>query len=122
MAATLSAATPVLVDSDEYLEYVPPATSTLAGGTVEVNLSADGYGVDSTGRINAVAVSALYEPALEVGPTDLFCPVEMENLLGEDAADWARLAAEKDARVWLYGKQGMAPGRKMGHVNRLKRP
>ena len=46
--------------------------------------------------------------------------VEMENLLGAEADDWLRLAGEAEARVWLYGKGDARPGRKMGHVNRLR--
>jgi len=55
-----------------------------------------------------------------LGPTRPLAHVEMENLLGHEADDWARLAAEPDARVWLYGKGEARPGRKMGHVNRLR--
>ena len=55
-----------------------------------------------------------------LGPTEPFAAVEMENLLGDDALDWRRLAAEPGARLWLYGKRDIAPGRKMGHVNRLR--
>ncbi len=55
-----------------------------------------------------------------LGPTEPFAAVEMQNLLGEEANDWARFAAEPNARIWLYGKAEAAPGRKMGHVNRLK--
>jgi 5-(carboxyamino)imidazole ribonucleotide synthase len=54
-----------------------------------------------------------------LGPTDPMARVEMTNLLGDDAAEWRRLAAERDARLWLYGKREARPGRKMGHVNRL---
>ena len=43
----------------------------------------------------------------------------MTNLIGEDAKDWEKLAAEPETRVWLYGKAEARPGRKMGHVNRL---
>ena len=28
--------------------------------------------------------------------------------------------ADPAARLWLYGKRETAPGRKMGHVNRLR--
>ncbi len=42
----------------------------------------------------------------------------MENLIGDEAADWHRLAAE-DAALHLYGKAEIRPGRKMGHVTRL---
>lgn len=43
----------------------------------------------------------------------------MTNLIGEDALDWARLAADPGARLHLYGKRSVRAGRKMGHVNRL---
>jgi 5-(carboxyamino)imidazole ribonucleotide synthase len=55
-----------------------------------------------------------------LGPAEPFAAVEMRNLLGEDAGRWQELAAEPDARLWLYGKREVEPGRKMGHVNRLK--
>ncbi|MGX1308884.1 5-(carboxyamino)imidazole ribonucleotide synthase [Amorphus suaedae] len=48
--------------------------------------------------------------------------VEMENLIGADADRWAELLAEPGARLHLYGKHEARPGRKMGHVNRLKSP
>ena len=54
-----------------------------------------------------------------LGPTDPLVSVEMTNLLGDEALDWAALAADPAARLWLYGKREVAPGRKMGHVNRL---
>lgn len=43
----------------------------------------------------------------------------MENLLGDDALSWAKLAAEPGAYLHLYGKADVRPGRKMGHVTRL---
>jgi len=49
----------------------------------------------------------------------LRCPVEMENLIGDDALGWAAILAEPGARLHLYGKSAVRPGRKMGHVNRL---
>jgi 5-(carboxyamino)imidazole ribonucleotide synthase len=54
-----------------------------------------------------------------LGPTAATCHVEMTNLLGSEAAGWARLAREPETRLWLYGKRGAEAGRKMGHVNRL---
>ena len=54
-----------------------------------------------------------------LGPTTMFSAVEMENLLGDQALDWPKLASEPGARLWLYGKRDIEPGRKMGHVNRL---
>jgi 5-(carboxyamino)imidazole ribonucleotide synthase len=43
----------------------------------------------------------------------------MTNLFGEDADAWARIAAEPQARLHLYGKREARASRKMGHVNRL---
>ncbi len=44
----------------------------------------------------------------------------MDNLLGDDAARWLELARDPHARLHLYGKPDARPGRKMGHVTRLK--
>jgi 5-(carboxyamino)imidazole ribonucleotide synthase len=44
---------------------------------------------------------------------------EMTNLIGREALDWPRLAAEPGACLHLYGKHEARPGRKMGHVTRL---
>lgn len=56
-----------------------------------------------------------------LGGTDRIVDTEMENLIGGDAADWRNLLAEPDARLHLYGKSEVRPGRKMGHVNRIRR-
>jgi 5-(carboxyamino)imidazole ribonucleotide synthase len=55
-----------------------------------------------------------------LGPTAPLARVEMQNLLGFEAEDWAGLAADPDARLWLYGKRRPREGRKMGHMNRLR--
>ncbi|HEX2560343.1 5-(carboxyamino)imidazole ribonucleotide synthase [Phenylobacterium sp.] len=55
-----------------------------------------------------------------LGPTAPIAEVEMLNLLGPEAHGWARLAAEPETRVHLYGKRDAKPGRKMGHVNRIR--
>ncbi len=43
----------------------------------------------------------------------------MENLLGEEIANWPSLVAEPEAHVHIYGKGDPRPGRKMGHVTRV---
>jgi 5-(carboxyamino)imidazole ribonucleotide synthase len=55
-----------------------------------------------------------------LGPTRAIAQVEMLNLLGEEADAWAKFAAEPETRVHLYGKRGARPGRKMGHLNRVR--
>jgi 5-(carboxyamino)imidazole ribonucleotide synthase len=55
-----------------------------------------------------------------LGPTAPLARIEMENLIGPDTDNWLEIAHERDARLHLYGKGEARPGRKMGHVNRLK--
>jgi 5-(carboxyamino)imidazole ribonucleotide synthase len=54
-----------------------------------------------------------------LGSTARHSDAVMENLIGEDAADWKALAAKGDA-LHLYGKSEIRAGRKMGHVTYLK--
>lgn len=65
-------------------------------------------------HIRAVADWPLASPAR-------LCDAEMINLIGDDVNQWAAYAAEPNTRVHLYGKREARPGRKMGHVTRLKR-
>jgi 5-(carboxyamino)imidazole ribonucleotide synthase len=55
-----------------------------------------------------------------LGPVTALAHVEMENLIGDEVHRWPELIGEAEARVWLYGKDEARPGRKMGHVNRLR--
>lgn len=54
-----------------------------------------------------------------LGPTTRRGGIEMLNLIGDDAQEWASLAADPAARLHLYGKRSARAGRKMGHVTRL---
>lgn len=45
---------------------------------------------------------------------------EMENLIGADVERWADYVAEPGAHLHLYNKGEARPGRKMGHVTRLR--
>jgi len=51
-----------------------------------------------------------------LGTTERHSEARMQNLIGEDANDWTRLAADPGACLHLYGKGEARPGRKMGHV------
>ena len=55
-----------------------------------------------------------------LGSTERHSDAEMVNLIGKDALDWPRLAAEPGTALHLYGKRDARPGRKMGHVTRLR--
>ncbi len=77
--------------------------------------------------IDACAVSQFEQQVravcgLPLGDPSPFAAAEMENLIGADAARWPELLAEPGARLHLYGKRAARPGRKMGHVTRLKGP
>jgi len=56
-----------------------------------------------------------------LGPTTRLADIEMLNLIGDDANDWARHAGDPDARLHLYAKRDARTGRKMGHVTKLIR-
>ena len=61
---------------------------------------------------------------LSLGSPRLVSPVVMVNLLGDawenGMPDWASLLTDPDAKLHLYGKTGVRPGRKMGHFCILK--
>jgi 5-(carboxyamino)imidazole ribonucleotide synthase len=58
--------------------------------------------------------------ALPLGATTLAAKgVVMDNLIGEDAHDWAGILSDPANHLHLYGKAAVRPGRKMGHVTRL---
>ena len=54
-----------------------------------------------------------------LGSAERHSDAEMVNLIGKEALDWPRLAAEPGACLHLYGKRDAREGRKMGHVTRL---
>ena len=57
---------------------------------------------------------------LPLGSTALTAPrVQMRNLIGEQAHDWAEILSDPAAHLHLYGKRVPRPGRKMGHVTTI---
>lgn len=57
---------------------------------------------------------------LPLGSTRRRGIITMTNLVGDEVNDWAALMAEPGAHLHLYGKGEPRPGRKMGHVTRIK--
>ncbi|RDE08047.1 5-(carboxyamino)imidazole ribonucleotide synthase [Pelagibacterium lacus] len=57
-----------------------------------------------------------------LGQTTRLADVVMENLIGNEIADIAGLAAAPGVRPHVYGKAEARAGRKMGHVNRVVLP
>jgi len=109
----------------DYVGVIGIELFELAGGRLLVNEIAprvhnsghwtqDGCEVDQFEQhIRAVA-------GWPLGPTRPIAQVEMLNLLGDEADAWARYAAEPETRLHLYGKRETRPGRKMGHINRVR--
>ena len=64
--------------------------------------------------VRSVCGWPLGDPARVAG-----CRVEMQNLIGDEVAQWSSVLAEPGAFLHLYGKAEARPGRKMGHVTRL---
>ena len=58
---------------------------------------------------------------LPLGDGSRYADIVMENLIGDDILQVPSILREKDASLHLYGKGAPRPGRKMGHVNRIKR-
>jgi 5-(carboxyamino)imidazole ribonucleotide synthase len=56
---------------------------------------------------------------LPLGTTERHSDAVMKNLIGDEVNQWLDLLAEPGARLHLYGKSEIRPGRKMGHVTRL---
>ena len=56
-----------------------------------------------------------------LGDGQRYADVVMENLIGDDMDRVPALAKMPDCALHLYGKAETKPGRKMGHVNHIKR-
>jgi 5-(carboxyamino)imidazole ribonucleotide synthase len=56
---------------------------------------------------------------LPLGDAARFADAVMDNLLGAEVERWRAILAEPGARLHLYGKAEIRPGRKLGHVTRL---
>lgn len=57
---------------------------------------------------------------LPLGDGSRHSDVVMENLIGDDVLAVPAILKERHAALHLYGKGAPRPGRKMGHVNRVK--
>ncbi|NBZ88335.1 5-(carboxyamino)imidazole ribonucleotide synthase [Stagnihabitans tardus] len=57
---------------------------------------------------------------LPLGDGSRHSDVVMENLIGDDVLKVPAILKERHAALHLYGKGAPRPGRKMGHVNRVK--
>ncbi len=56
---------------------------------------------------------------LPLGSVEHHSDAVMKNLLGDDVERWREALNDPAAKLHLYGKREVKPGRKMGHVTRL---
>ncbi len=92
-------------------------------GTLLVNEIAPRVHNSGHWTIEACAISQFEQHIRAVagwplGDTARHSDAVMENLIGEEAADYLKLA-QSPGGLHLYGKSEIRPGRKMGHITRL---
>lgn len=95
-----------------------------AGHAVLVNEIAPRVHNSGHWTIDGASVSQFEQHIRAVAGLPLGVPIrrgriEMTNLLGADVEDYRRYLSEPDTAVHLYGKTGVRPGRKMGHVTKV---
>lgn len=106
LTTELSALSAAPAGSTELLSYQPPAGSTLTGGSLDVNMSGDGYG-PSSGQPTAAGFARLYEPTVE---TTFFQCVAYLVVCGSGADYTGVVALPNDAQGQLIAGAGCASG------------
>jgi 5-(carboxyamino)imidazole ribonucleotide synthase len=124
IAEATAVATRMLTDLD-YVGVMGVEFFVLGDDGVLVNEFAPRVHNSGHWTIDACAVSQFEQHIRAVAGWPLGDPARhsdcaMENLIGDEAGRWRDLSQEANACVHLYGKRQTFPGRKMGHVTRLK--
>ncbi len=114
-----------LLDELDYVGVIGVEFFVAANGEVIVNEYAPRVHNSGHWTLEACAVSQFEQHIRAVAGWPLGAAARhsnavMENLIGEEAHGWRARAAEVGAALHLYGKREARPGRKMGHVTRLK--
>jgi 5-(carboxyamino)imidazole ribonucleotide synthase len=110
----------------DYVGVIGVEFFVLADGALLVNEFAPRVHNSGHWTIDACACSQFEQHIRAISGWPLGDPVRhsdavMENLIGPDAEHWREAARTRQLCVHLYGKDEARPGRKMGHVTRLKR-
>lgn len=58
---------------------------------------------------------------LPLGSVKQTSKVKMKNLIGNDILKWKKIVKNKNAKIHIYGKDTIKPGRKMGHINFIEK-
>jgi 5-(carboxyamino)imidazole ribonucleotide synthase len=112
-----------IADALDYVGVLAVELFVMKDGTLLVNEIAPRVHNSGHWTIDACLVSQFENHIRAVagwplGSTERHSDAVMENLIGEEAADWKTLAARGGA-LHLYGKSEIRAGRKMGHVTYL---
>jgi 5-(carboxyamino)imidazole ribonucleotide synthase len=100
--------------------YVPEAAEPLVVNEIAPRVHNSGHWTMDACLVSQFENHIRAVAGWPLGSTDRHSDVVMTNLIGADADRWTALAAEPATALHLYGKPDARPGRKMGHVNRLK--
>jgi 5-(carboxyamino)imidazole ribonucleotide synthase len=112
-----------IADALGYVGVLAVELFVLKDGTLLVNEIAPRVHNSGHWTIDACLVSQFEQHIRAVacwplGSTERHSDAVMDNLIGDEAADWLSLAA-KGGALHLYGKSDIRAGRKMGHVTTL---
>jgi len=109
----------------EYVGVLAIELFVMPDNTVRVNEMAPRVHNSGHWSIDA-AVTSQFEQAiratagLPLGSTALTGAAEMTNLIGDGVRDAQDVLKEPGTHLHLYGKGDVRPGRKMGHITRVK--
>ena len=112
-----------IADALDYVGVFAVELFVMKNGTLLVNEIAPRVHNSGHWTIDACTVSQFEQHIRAIAGWPLGDPsrhsdAAMENIIGEEAADWQALAARGGA-LHLYGKSEIRAGRKMGHITRL---
>lgn len=123
-AGVAQTAAKMILDALDYVGVMGVEFFELEGGGLVVNEFAPRVHNSGHWTIEACAVDQFEQHIRAIagwplGDATRLRAVEMVNLLGDEASDWAVHAAKPGSFLHLYGKSAARPGRKMGHVTRF---
>lgn len=114
-----------ILDELDYVGVIGVEYFVCADGSVLFNEFAPRVHNSGHWTLDACAVSQFEQHIRAVagwplGSTERHSDAVMENLIGDEINECSKLAAEPNACLHVYGKGAARPGRKMGHVTRVK--
>ena len=114
-----------ILDSLDYVGVIGVEFFVLPDGSLLVNEIAprvhnSGHWTEAACVISQFEQHMRAVAGLTLGDTRRHSDCVMQNIVGDDMADVPAWLAQPDVLVHLYGKAEARPGRKMGHVTRLR--